>query len=327
MMENAITLQTKSNLRKGSAVKENGPEAVERERGKDEAPQPHDGGGARRWYGAERALAIVLPFELVLLPMAAIVSAYLPLVVVVVVALIGMAVPGRPHVGKSAWRTVRETLVWVFAALHIAIVGLWLYLAVFVEISFNAAVKDADRVVIRDGGGLCHSNPDKEPVIFEITNKAEIAAFNDMFKFAGRTMPCLCCGYPGIDWWRDGKRVAVSALHHGNALRVEGIVGDMRLTIESGRRIQEWLEEKCGIPEGEGMPMYQYCRHTRSIIESAAQKSATAGAGSKPTLDALREEFKKNGKELPSCPAGGEYSLTYGEDGSPKVKCTVPRHD
>lgn len=284
-------------------------------------------GWARRWYGAERALAIVLPFELVLLPMAAIVSAYMPLVVVVVVALIGMAVPGRPHVGKSAWRTVRETLVWVFAALHIAIVGLFLYLAVLVVFSFNAAVKNADRVVIRDGGGLCHSNPDKEPVIFEITNKAEIAAFNDMFKFAGRTMPCMCCGYPGIDWWRDGKRVAVSALHHGNALRVEGIVGDMRLTIESGRRIQEWLEEKCGVPEGRGIPMYKYCRHTRSIIESAAQESATAGAGNKPTLDDIREEFKKNGKELPSCPAGGEYSLTYREDGSPEVKCTAPRHD
>lgn len=41
----------------------------------------------------------------------------------------------------------------------------------------------------------------------------------------------------------------------------------------------------------------------------------------------IRDEFKKSGKEFPKCPAGGEYSLIYGEDGTPMVKCTVPRHD
>ena len=40
-----------------------------------------------------------------------------------------------------------------------------------------------------------------------------------------------------------------------------------------------------------------------------------------------RKSFKKNGKEFPACPAGGEYSLTYGEDGRPEIKCTAPRHD
>ena len=44
-------------------------------------------------------------------------------------------------------------------------------------------------------------------------------------------------------------------------------------------------------------------------------------------LDDLRAEFKKNWKEFLSCPSGGEYSLTYGEDGTPEVKCTAPRHD
>ncbi len=44
-------------------------------------------------------------------------------------------------------------------------------------------------------------------------------------------------------------------------------------------------------------------------------------------MDDLHDEFKKNGKEFPVCPAGGEYSLAYGEDGRPEAKCTAPRHD
>ena len=258
--------------------------------------EPKNCGGARRWYGVERALAFALPLELFLIPIAFIVSAYIPLVVVVVAALIGWAVPGRPHVGKSVWRSIRETIVWLFAVLHIAIVGLWLYFAVLAYMSFRSAVKDADRVVIRDGGGLCHSDPDKEPVLFEITDKAEIAAFNDMFEFTGRTVPCMCCGYPGVDWWRGDKRVAVSAIHHGSALRVEG-------------------------------PLYKTCRHYRDVIESEAGNLAKAGDDKKPTLDKVREEFAKAGKDFPSCPSGGEYSLSYGEDGTPEVKCTAPRHD
>ena len=290
-------------------------------------------GGVRRWYGAARGLAWTFwaPFVCIASSLA-FGFPYLPLIVAIIVALVGALVPGRPHVGRSAWRIVREVMAWLFAAVHLAIVALWLYFATgafdFVIIPvFRAAVCDADRIVIRDGGGLCHSKPDEEPSLFEITNKAEIASFNEMFKFSGRTMPCCCCGYPGIDWWRDGRRVVVSALHHGHALRVEGFVGDLRLTVVSSRRIQKWLEDNCGLTEDEGIPKYQYCRHERDIIEDAAQNWATAGVERKPTLDDLRDEFKKNGKEFPSCPAGGEYSLTYGEDGRPEVKCTAPRHD
>ena len=73
--------------------------------------------GVRRWYGAARGLAIILPFELVLLPFMIMVSAYLPLAIVIGASLVGLAVPGRPHVGKSAWRTARESMVWILAAL------------------------------------------------------------------------------------------------------------------------------------------------------------------------------------------------------------------
>ena len=287
----------------------------------------------RRWYGVARGLALSfwMPFVCIVASMA-ISFPYLPQIATVIIALVGASVPGRAQVGRSVWRIVRESLVWFFAAVHLAVVALWLYFTTgmfgfAITPLFKASVKDADRVVIRDGGGPCHSRLDNEPALFEITNKVEIAAFNDMFRFSGRTMPCACCGYPGIDWWRDGQRIAVSSLHHGYALSMKGFAGNLRLTLSSSRRIQKWLKENCGLTGGGGIPKYRICQIERSIIEDAAKKWAAAGDERKPTLNDLHDEFKKNGKEFPSCPVGGEYSLTYGEDGTPTVKCTAPRHD
>ena len=288
--------------------------------------------GACCWYGAARGLAIVLPFELVLLPMAAIVSDFLPLAVAVGAALICWVAPARPHVGKSARVGESAWLAWFFAVVHLLILGFWVYFStgffgLLFNAKFKAAVKDADRIVVRDGGGLCHSDPDKEPSLFEITNKVEIAAFNEMFKFARREMSCKCCGYPSIDWWRDGQRIAVAGIHHKRKLRMNGISGDLRFTAESKHRIQEWLETHCGLTHGDDSPRYRRCMMARAIIESEALGRAKTNEGKKPTLDEIRDEFKKSGKEFPKCPAGGEYSLTFGEDGTPMVKCTVPRHD
>ncbi|MBR5549483.1 MAG: hypothetical protein IKU71_07115 [Kiritimatiellae bacterium] len=289
-------------------------------------------GGARRWYGAARGLAIVLPFELVLLPMADITSDFFPLAVAFGAALICLVAPAQPHIGKSARVGDSALLAWFFAVVHLLILGFWVYFStgffgLLFNAKFKAAVKDADRIVVRDGNGLWSSSPDKEPVLFGVTNKAEIAAFNDMFKFARREMSCKCSGYPGIDWWRDGQRIAVAGIHHNRKLRMSGIGGDLRFTAESKRCVQEWLETHCGLTPGDNSPRYRRCIMARARIESEALDLAKTNDGKKPTMDDLRDEFKKNGKEFPSCPAGGEYSLTYGEDGTPEVKCTAPRHD
>ena len=109
-------------------------------------------GGARRWYGAARGLAIILPFGLVLLPFMIMVSAYLPLAIVIGASLVGLAVPGRPHVGKSAWRTARESMVWILAALNIVVVGACFYFTtgffgIALNSGFESAVKDASAFV------------------------------------------------------------------------------------------------------------------------------------------------------------------------------------
>ncbi len=287
----------------------------------------------RRLYGAGRAVAaaILVTIEcLVISASSNFLFAYLPLAVVLAAALLGVLKPAPPCTGRSFWRILREAIVWFFALLHLFVIGIWLYFATgffgfVIDGQFTATVKDADRIVIRDGGGLCHSDPDKEPVLFEITNRAEIAAFNALFEFSGRSLPCKCCGYPGIDWWHDGRRVVISAFHHGRALRVEGVGRDWRVTPRSGKRLRAWLEEHCGITRENSSPRYQSCRMERSVIELEAMEMLDDGM--KPRLDDLRARFEKAGKTFPACPCGGEYRLSYDEDGTPTVSCSHPRHD
>ena len=114
--------------------------------------------------------------------------------------------------------------------------------------AFQAKIADADRVVIRKGGGGCHGDPDKDDVLYVITNKTEIAEFGKMFRFSGGGMMCACCGYPGVDWWKGDKRLVLSAIHHGHALGVKGFPGiDLRLSSSSRLALSKWFEEHCGI--------------------------------------------------------------------------------
>lgn len=219
------------------------------------------------------------------------------------------------------------------AAFVLLAVGFLLYFllcSLTLNMQFRAMVRDADRVIIRDGGGLCHSDPDREPSLYEITNKTEIAEFNQMFRFFSQKMRCRCCGYPGVDWWRNGKRIAVSAIHHGIALRIEGKSFDWHLSPRSQKRIKEWLRTHCGERSTEaGRPMYELCFENRGYLEMEAWDWLKANDGRKPAISDLRNSAKKNWRvkrEL-SCPAGGEYSLSFDENGDPHVSCTIPRHD
>ena len=117
---------------------------------------------------------------------------------------------------------------------------------------FFKTIAGADRIVIRDGGfDCCESieDIDKERVFVEITNAVEIAAFTSMIQFEDGPMdpPCMCCGYPGIDWWKGGKRVALTALQHGEALRWRAFSGDCPFTKESSQALARWFKEHLGI--------------------------------------------------------------------------------
>lgn len=114
-------------------------------------------------------------------------------------------------------------------------------------LAFQPEIADADRVVIRKGGGGCHGDPDRDDVLYVITNKTELAEFGKMFRFSGSSMPCGCCGYPGVDWWKGDKRIVLSAIHHGITLRVKGPSSDLRLSHFSRLALAKWFKDHCGI--------------------------------------------------------------------------------
>jgi len=108
---------------------------------------------------------------------------------------------------------------------------------------FQAAVAEADRVVIRDGGFGCCTKPESDPVLLELREPKEIAELRGIFKFKdlGSNEGCMCCGHPGIDWWKGGEKLAQTALHHGKTVWWDGFTWDFVLTEKSQKEIAAWL--------------------------------------------------------------------------------------
>jgi len=119
---------------------------------------------------------------------------------------------------KRRWFSLRKLLVVSFLiiptlAVTFAVTGLR---AIF---AFRKAVAMADRVVVRDGGFDCCGPVDDEAILFEVTDPAEIKTVLMHLDFTGRTSPCECCGFPGIDWYRGKERIALTAMQHRKAMR------------------------------------------------------------------------------------------------------------
>ena len=100
---------------------------------------------------------------------------------------------------------------------------------------FKELTGTADRIVIREGW------PDKYLLV--ITNATEIAEFNALLDFKAESGGrCRCRGYPGIGWYRKGDPVALTSMHHGRALRWDGLKdGDCLFTDESKAKLADWF--------------------------------------------------------------------------------------
>jgi hypothetical protein len=68
--------------------------------------------------------------------------------------------------------------------------------------AFHAAIENADRIVVRDGGFDCCRPVDADPIIFQETDPNRIREVYRRLQFASTngSFGCMCCGYPGIDW-------------------------------------------------------------------------------------------------------------------------------
>ena len=108
---------------------------------------------------------------------------------------------------------------------------------------FQEAVAEADRVVIRDGGFGCCTKPERDPVLLVLTDPKEIAELRGIFKFKdlGSNSSCMCCGHPGIDWWKGDELLARTAVQHLTALRWKRFNGDAELTPEASEALSAWF--------------------------------------------------------------------------------------
>ena len=108
---------------------------------------------------------------------------------------------------------------------------------------FQKAVAAADRVVIRDGGFGCCTKPERDPVLLVLTDPKEIAELRGIFRFKdrGSNSECMCCGHPGIDWWKGDELLARTAVQHLTALRWKRFNGDAELTPEASEALSAWF--------------------------------------------------------------------------------------
>ena len=108
---------------------------------------------------------------------------------------------------------------------------------------FQEAIAAADRVVIRDGGFGCCTKPERDPVLLELKDPKEIAELRGIFRFEdrGSNAECMCCGHPGIDWWKGDKLLARTAVQHLKALRWKRFYGDAELTSEAAEALTAWF--------------------------------------------------------------------------------------
>jgi len=102
---------------------------------------------------------------------------------------------------------------------------------------FHDAISAADQIVVRDGGFNCCRSVDDQKVLFRVADPREIKEVADHIQFQSPQVmdSCLCCGYPGIDWYKDGKRVALTSIQHYFALRWKGFPGNARFTYGDAR--------------------------------------------------------------------------------------------
>ena len=110
---------------------------------------------------------------------------------------------------------------------------------------FKTAIANADRIVVRTGpvSGFA-SEPENQPVLATVTNAADIAAFNHLFRFHYSVLgfgTCMCRGYPYVDWFRGDEWVKTAAIKHGQAVAFD--FGDMPLTVDATVELRQWFTD------------------------------------------------------------------------------------
>jgi hypothetical protein len=107
----------------------------------------------------------------------------------------------------------------------------------------HKVVSGADRIVIRDGGLDCCGSVDGQRTIAEITDADAMRLVLRNLAFEPRQMggDCLCCGYPGLDWYRGSTRLALTSVKHGSNIAWGQFPSSAALTQKSATWLKGWL--------------------------------------------------------------------------------------
>ena len=111
---------------------------------------------------------------------------------------------------------------------------------------FKQLISQADRIVIRAGGFDCCENTkiDEQKIILEIKELDKVQEFskNINLKTDEEGGLCDCCGFPGVDWYKGDKRIVLTSIKHGHAIRWKGFEEDISFTVESENWVKAWLK-------------------------------------------------------------------------------------
>ena len=124
---------------------------------------------------------------------------------------------------------------------------------------FHPAIAQANKVIVRADGFDCCEPVNETNILFQLTNPEEVDNLRKHLVFVSRTTTnafwetCMCCGGPGIDWYKGDKRIAFTAMQHGHSVRWRGFstsrilgirfgYGDGPLTVESQQWLESWFE-------------------------------------------------------------------------------------
>lgn len=117
------------------------------------------------------------------------------------------------------------------------------------HVLLNPIIEDADRIVVRFGGIDCCGRVNETNILFKVTDPTEVAAVKSNLHFMAITTTncfetiCLCCGWPGMDWYTGKHRIALTAVQHGRGIRWRGFSTARLLGFRTGYGAAAFTEE------------------------------------------------------------------------------------
>ena len=110
----------------------------------------------------------------------------------------------------------------------------------------HEAIKDADCIVVREGGYYYRfdwdtNHPIHNKTFFVITDPKEINELYENIKVQEMNCAsCDCAGTPGIDWYKNRRKIAMTSSKHCNAIVWKNEI-ENHLTKESSQWLKNWF--------------------------------------------------------------------------------------